>query len=410
MTCQHGWQKTIVSIDKFNKTIGNIVCWITIPLILGMVYEVLARKLFLAPTIWAYDMSRFLYGALFMLGAGYALSKGVHIRADFLYRNFKTKTQGKIDFWLYLLFYFPGLIVFLYMTTIFVQESIMRNERGMDTTWMPYMWPIKSCLWFGIIFLLIQGVSELFKSYYAMTKGRWPWTRMISHLIDPAILGFILIGVMLFAIFIGFPISFTLIFLGFVFGYLGFGKLVFYLMTLQFSMVMTEQTLAAVPLFVFMGIMMEQAGLMERLFSAFQMMLAKVRGSLYYAVLFVSVIFAAATGIVGASVTILGIMAAKSMNKSGYDVKLAAGTITAGGTLGILIPPSIMLVVMGPIMEIPVTDLFAAAILPGILLACLYAAYTTVRCIINPKLGPTVPEELRAKSMKDVWIENFFLD
>ncbi len=166
--------KTIVSIDKFNKTIGNIVCWITIPLILGMVYEVLARKLFLAPTIWAYDMSRFLYGALFMLGAGYALSKGVHIRADFLYRNFKTKTQGKIDFWLYLLFYFPGLIVFLYMTTIFVQESIMRNERGMDTTWMPYMWPIKSCLWFGIIFLLVQGVSELFKSYYAMTKGKWP--------------------------------------------------------------------------------------------------------------------------------------------------------------------------------------------------------------------------------------------
>jgi len=231
---------------------------------------------------------------------------------------------------------------------------------------------------------------------------------MISHLIDPAILGFLLIGVMLFAIFIGFPISFTLIFLGFVFGYLGFGKLVFYLMTLQFSMVMTEQTLAAVPLFVFMGIMMEQAGLMERLFSAFQMMLARVKGSLYYAVLFVSVIFAAATGIVGASVTILGIMAAKSMNRSGYDVKLAAGTITAGGTLGILIPPSIMLVVMGPIMEIPVTDLFAAAIVPGILLACLYAAYTTLRCFLNPKLGPPIPEELRTTDLKKLWLE-FFL-
>ena len=231
---------------------------------------------------------------------------------------------------------------------------------------------------------------------------------MIAELIDPAILGFILVGVMLFAIFVGFPISFTLIFLGFVFGYLGFGKLVFYLMTLQFSMVMTEQTLAAVPLFVFMGIMMEQAGLMERLFSAFQMMLARVKGSLYYAVLFVSVIFAAATGIVGASVTILGIMAAKSMNRSNYDVKLAAGTITAGGTLGILIPPSIMLVVMGPIMEIPVIDLFAAAIIPGILLASLYAGYTTIRCMINPKLGPVLPEEMRAASMKEVWIE-FFL-
>ena len=166
--------KTITTIDKFSKLIGNIVCWITIPLILGMVYEVLARKLFLSPTIWAYDMSRFFYGALFMLGAGYALSKGVHIRADFLYRNFKIKNQGRVDFWLYLLFYFPGLSVFLYMTVIFLQESIMRNERGMDTTWMPYMWPIKSCLLIGIIFLLIQGVSELFKSYYASTKGKWP--------------------------------------------------------------------------------------------------------------------------------------------------------------------------------------------------------------------------------------------
>ena len=228
---------------------------------------------------------------------------------------------------------------------------------------------------------------------------------MIAELIDPAILGFILVGVMLFAIFVGFPISFTLIFLGFVFGYLGFGKLVFYLMTLQFSMVMTEQALAAVPLFVFMGIMMENAGLMERLFSSVQLMLSRVRGALFYAVLFVSVIFAAATGIVGASVTILGIMAAKSMNKSGYDVKLAAGTITAGGTLGILIPPSIMLVVMGPIMEIPVTDLFAAAIIPGIMLALLYAAYVTIRCALNPSLGPVLPEEDRATSMMEVFKE-----
>ena len=212
---------------------------------------------------------------------------------------------------------------------------------------------------------------------------------------------------MLFSIFVGFPISFTLIFLGFVFGYLGFGKLVFYLMTLQFSMVMTEQTLAAVPLFVFMGIMMEQAGLMERLFSSVQMMLSRVRGSLFYAVLFVSIIFAAATGIVGASVTILGIMAAKSMNRSGYDVRLAAGTITAGGTLGILIPPSIMLVVMGPIMEIPVTDLFAAAIIPGIMLAVLYAGYATIRCYLDPSLGPVVPEEDREKDIKVVLYEFF---
>lgn len=165
---------TINIIDKSSKWIGNVVCWITVPLMFAMVYEVFARKLFLAPTMWAYDMSRFFYGALFMLGAGYALSRGVHIRADFLYRNFKVKNQGLVDFWLYLLFYFPGLIFFFYMTTGFVIESIQRGERGMDTAWMPFLWPIKACLWFGILFLLIQGISELFKSYYAWKKGKWP--------------------------------------------------------------------------------------------------------------------------------------------------------------------------------------------------------------------------------------------
>jgi TRAP-type mannitol/chloroaromatic compound transport system permease small subunit len=165
---------SITKIDLFSKWVGNIVCWITIPLIFSMTYEVFARKLFIAPTMWAYDMSRFFYGALFMLGAGYALSKGVHIRADFLYRNFKVKNKGLVDFWLYILFYFPGLLVFLYMTIGFVQESIMRGEKGMDTAWMPYLWPIKSCLLIGIIFLLIQGISELFKSYWAATRGKWP--------------------------------------------------------------------------------------------------------------------------------------------------------------------------------------------------------------------------------------------
>ena len=221
----------------------------------------------------------------------------------------------------------------------------------------------------------------------------------------PEILGIILILTMLFAIFIGFPISFTLIFLGVVFGYLGFGDLVFYLMTFQFSGSMLEQALAAIPLFTFMGILMEKANLMERLFTSVQMALARTKGSLFVAVLFVSVIFGAATGIVGASVTILGIMSAKTMNRAGYDVQLAAGTITAGGTLGILIPPSIMLVVMGPILNVPVTDLFAAAIVPGLMLAALYTGYTLIRCHLNPSLGPVVPEELIPDSMKEVWIE-----
>ena len=224
---------------------------------------------------------------------------------------------------------------------------------------------------------------------------------------SPEVLGIVLILTMLFAIFVGFPISFTLIFLGVFFGYIGFGDLVFYLMTFQFSGSMLEQTLAAIPLFTFMGILMEKANLMERLFTSVQMALARTKGSLFVAVLFVATIFGAATGIVGASVTILGIMSAKTMNRSGYDVRLAAGTITAGGTLGILIPPSIMLVVMGPILNVPVTDLFAAAIMPGLMLAVLYTGYTLIRCHLNPNLGPVVPEDLIPDSMSEVWKEFF---
>jgi len=220
-------------------------------------------------------------------------------------------------------------------------------------------------------------------------------------------IGLIMIAAMIAAIFVGFPISFTLIFLGIAFGYWGFGELVFYLLTLRFNETMMEQTLAAVPLFVFMGIMMEQARLMERLFDSVQQLLANVRGSLFLAVMFVATIFAAATGIVGASVTILGIMAGKPMIRSGYDTKLSSGLIAAGGTLGILIPPSVMLVVMGPTIEVPVPQLFAAALLPGIMLALIFTLYAMVRCWIDPSLGPPLAMELRTSSKAQIWRDFF---
>ena len=204
-----------------------------------------------------------------------------------------------------------------------------------------------------------------------------------------------MLAAMLFAIFVGFPISFTLIFLS---SSLRPGastaKLGFFLHDAASSTRHAGRPAGRrAALHVFMGIMMEKAGLMERLFSAIQLMMSRTRGALFIAVLFVSTIFAAATGIVGASVTILGIMAAKTMNRSGYDVRMAAGTITAGGTLGILIPPSIMLVVMGPVLEVPVTDLFAAAIMPGVLLAVLYILYSVAAAGSIPASGPILPED-----------------
>src|SRR6187402_3741574 len=214
-----------------------------------------------------------------------------------------------------------------------------------------------------------------------------------------ALLGLVMLIVMIATIFIGFPISFTLLFLALTFGYFGLGGVVFDLAYFQTIGMMKEEVLAAVPLFIFMGFITEQAGLMERLFSALRMVLAPMRGSLYVVVILTSTVFAMATGIVGAAVTVLGIMAGPIMIKTGYDAKLSAGAITAGGTLGILIPPSVMLVVMGPVLGVSVADLYAAAFGPGFLLATLYLVYLLGRAFLNPKLGPPVPIEERVHSL-----------
>ena len=208
--------------------------------------------------------------------------------------------------------------------------------------------------------------------------------------------------VMLLAIFIGLPISFTLLFLALIFGYFGLGERVFNLAYLQTIGLMKQDEFVAVPMFILMGYICDQAGLMERLFKAFRDLFAPVQGSLYVVVIVTATLFGIAAGTVGATVALLGIMAGPMMIKAGYDVRMSAGAITAGGTLGILIPPSVMLVVMAPVLDIAIIDLYAAAFGPGFLLSGMYIAYTLMRCYINPKLGPPVPMEERPDSMKIV--------
>ena len=217
------------------------------------------------------------------------------------------------------------------------------------------------------------------------------------------ILGAIMLFGMVAVIFIGFPISFTLLFLALVFGGIGLGWLqTFDLAYLQIWGTMKDEILPAVPLFIFMGYMTEQAGLMERLFVALRLLLSRLRGALYLAVILTATIFAMATGIVGAAVTVLGIMAGPIMIKTGYDARLSSGAIAAGGTLGVLIPPSVMLVVMGPTMGVPVNLLYSAAFGPGFLLAGMYIVYCLTRSFFNPALGPPMPPEERAAAMEAV--------
>ena len=224
---------------------------------------------------------------------------------------------------------------------------------------------------------------------------------------SPDILGLVLLGSLIAGIFVGFPIAFTLIILATGFGYAVFGDSVFYQMYFQTLGIMKAGELAAAPLFIFMGHILERAGLMARLFRSFQFILAPVRGSLYLGVLGTATLFATATGIIGASITVMGMMAAPAMNRAGYDPRMSAGVIAAGGCLGILIPPSVMLLVMGPIIGVSVIDLFAAALIPGLILASLYIGYAMIRSFLNPELGPPLPLEDRATSMGQIFREFF---
>ena len=217
---------------------------------------------------------------------------------------------------------------------------------------------------------------------------------------DPVIALFML-GLFIVFIFLGFPIAFTLMAMGIGFGFYAYydpllsflDNRIFYLFVQNTFSVMNNDVLISIPLFLFMGYAIERANILDRLFLSLQISLRHVPGSMAVAALITCALFATATGIVGAVVTLMGLLALPSMLKAGYDQKLASGVIAAGGTLGILIPPSIMLIVYAATAGVSVVKLYAAAMIPGFLLAGFYLIYVIVRVVINPSLAPK-PKDL----------------
>lgn len=208
------------------------------------------------------------------------------------------------------------------------------------------------------------------------------------------------LGVLMLALFVvlimfGFPIAFTLMALGIFFGYSVMGDLVWPLFVQRTYSVMTNDVLISIPLFVFMGYVIERANILDRLFRSLQLAAGPMPGALALATLATCAIFATATGIIGAVVTLMGLLALPAMMRAGYDIKLSSGVICAGGCLGILIPPSVMLILYGATAGVSVVKLYAGALLPGLMLATLYGVYTMVMSLLNPSLAPKLPPEER---------------
>jgi tripartite ATP-independent transporter DctM subunit len=205
--------------------------------------------------------------------------------------------------------------------------------------------------------------------------------------------GILMLVVFLFTILLGFPIAFTIIALSVSFGWYAIGDTIFPLLVQRAYGVMSNDVLISIPLFLFMGYLIERANILGRLFNALQIAAKGIPGSLAVASLVTCALFATATGIVGAVVTLMGLLALPAMLNAGYDKKLASGVVCAGGCLGILIPPSIMLILYGAMAGVSVVRLYAAALLPGLMLAGLYILYVIVRAWLNPSLAPKLPKE-----------------
>jgi len=163
--------KTVRVIDRFTDWTGVWIAWLNLPLVLAVAYEVIARYLFHAPTLWSFDVTYMLYGTIFMLGAAYALHKGAHIRTDFLYDRWTVRTKGVIDAVSYIVFFFPAFFVFMLVSGNEAWYAFTIHETSEQTPWRPLLWPYKAVVPLTCLLLLIQGVSELIKSFHAARTG-----------------------------------------------------------------------------------------------------------------------------------------------------------------------------------------------------------------------------------------------
>lgn len=211
----------------------------------------------------------------------------------------------------------------------------------------------------------------------------------------------LMLATLFIGIFLGFPTAFVLGGVSLFFGYFFVGPEIYGLFITRLFGIMKNYTLLAVPLFLFMGVFMERSGVAERLFHALYLLWGGLKGGLGVSTVAISALFAAATGVVGASEVTIGLMALPAMLDKKYSTSLACGSVCAGGTLGIIIPPSIMIVLYGPIANISVGKLFLGALFPGLLLALLYMLYIAVRCALRPQDGPPMPREERNVPLQD---------
>jgi len=393
-------------LDRISKYAGYVSAFLVVVLSLLVAYDAGMRYLFSAGSIALQEIEWHIFDIIFLLGLSYALKHKKHVRVDIFYEHYSSNTKATVQILSMLLLLIPFSLLFLNDALDMTYQSYLQHEISSDPGGLTNRWLIKAMLVFSFLLLILQAVSEVLKAYHHLDNKKvlWfsllvvsilgtlvylAWFYRVAFWFEPVFLMFLMALVLLLS---GFQVAFVFagvaLFFALIADEVGLGVLE--MLPYRTYGIMGNITLMAIPLFIFMGLILEKSKMAENLLISMGQLFGAVRGGLAISVVLVGAILAASTGIVGASVVMMSLIALPLMLKHNYSPALASGSIAASGTLGQLIPPSIVLIILGDQMHLSVGDLFRAAVVPGLLLIVLYILYILLISYFNKDVAPSI--------------------
>ena len=429
------------AIDRISGFAGRYVAYWSLIAPFIFTYEVVLRYAFNSPTNWAHESMTLMFGMQYLLAGAYALRESGHVRVDILYQRASPLYRAALDL-VTSIFFFLFTLALLTSGWRFFSQSVSdkwffgdsyANEVSF-TEWAVQYYPVKFMLFLGALLLLLQGVAQLirdFQSYRHHRRDQGGSHALASLMLGAALLlaawlafeianiaitdyeslalsiehslaevgigtlTWLMFGTLMVVLVAGLPLAFVTGGLGVLFLYLVGDQHMLNLMPSRIFPMMTNYQLSAIPLFIFMASVLEKAGIIEELFDVVYKWMGGLKAGLAIATVIASTLLAAMVGVIGAAVVTMGLIALPAMLKRNYNPEIAIGSIMAGGTLGILIPPSILAIIYGVIAQQSVGELYLGSLLPGLLLAGMYALYCWLRGTFNPRMAPPMPVEDR---------------
>jgi len=390
------------TINNLTQKTGYLSALLALALALLIGYDAFMRYAFSAGSIALQEIEWHIFDIIFLFGLSYALKHDKHVRVDIFFASYTKDTKAMVQIFSMLFLLIPFSLYFLNGAYEMTAQSYLQNEISSDPGGLKARWVIKGVLFLAFVLLVLQALAEILKAYKSLSSKRNLGVAFVGIMaflafsaldlafwINPLWLMFLLTLLLLMT---GFQVAFVFAGVALFFASISdeLGVEVLEMLPYRVYGIMGNITLMSVPLFVLMGLILEKSKMAENLLLSMGKLFGGVRGGLAISVVVVGAILAASTGIVGASVVMMSLIALPLMLKHNYSPQLATGAIAASGTLGQIIPPSIVLIVLGDQMHLSVGDLFKAAVVPGLILITLYIIYILIYAYFNEDVAPAI--------------------